>query len=74
MPSSTDCERLAEWLHDGPQQSVTAIRLLTDAARTALDAGETDTARRALDRIATTADEAADSLRAEASRLRHGGG
>jgi signal transduction histidine kinase len=71
MPSSTDRERLAERLHDGPQQEVTAIRLLTDAARTALDAGETDTARRALDRIAATADEAANSLRDEVSRLRH---
>ena len=70
MPSSTERERLAAWLHDGPQQSVTAIRLLTDAALRALDAGDAETARRALDRIASTADDAADQLRDQVSRLR----
>ena len=40
MPSSTERHELAERLHDGPQQYVTAIRLLADAARKALDAGD----------------------------------
>ncbi len=70
MPSSTD---LSQRLHDGPQQSVTAIRLLADAARHALDAGDTDTARHALDRIAEVADEAAANLRSEVTRLREDG-
>ena len=72
MPSSTEKHALAERLHDGPQQSVTAIRLLTDAARTALADGDPEVARQALDRIAATADEAAQSLRDEVTRLRSG--
>ena len=70
MPSSTERHELAERLHDGPQQHVTAIRLLADASRKALDAGDLDAARRSLDRIGITADDLAEDLRNEVTRLR----
>ncbi len=74
MPSSTDLLAISERLHDGPQQSVTAVRLLADAARTALAAGDTDTAGKAIARITATADEAAGQLRDEVARLRAAAG
>lgn len=70
MPSSTERRELADRLHDGPQQYVTAIRLLADAARKALDTGDQDAARRSLDRIGATADNLAENLRTEVARLR----
>ncbi len=70
MPSSTERRELAERLHDGPQQYVTAIRLLADAARKALDADDPDAARRSLNRIAAAADDLAENLRTEVTRLR----
>ncbi len=49
---------------------MTAIRLLADAARKALDAGDPEAAGRSLDRIGATADDLADDLRIEVTRLR----
>jgi len=56
-------QQLAADIHDGPQQTTTALRLLADGARHALEHGDADQARGALDRIEQLAKEAAEQLR-----------
>ncbi len=54
---------LADSLHDGPQQVLTAIRLVADGTRHALDEGDADAARLGLERLEQLAAEGADQLR-----------
>jgi signal transduction histidine kinase len=54
---------LAHRLHDGPQQLMTAIRLVADGARHALEQGDSAQAREGLARLEQLAAEAADELR-----------
>jgi signal transduction histidine kinase len=68
MPSSTD--RIADELHDGPQQLVTAIRLMADAGTTALAEGDTSRTQHALTRIVELADETAAELKRIAAGAR----
>jgi signal transduction histidine kinase len=62
---TADAERqdLAHRLHDGPQQLMTAIRLVADGARHALEHGDVEGARTALARLEELAVEAGDDLR-----------
>jgi signal transduction histidine kinase len=62
---SIDGERqeIASRLHDGPQQLMTAIRLLADGARHALETGQTEQAAATLERLQQLTVEAADELR-----------
>jgi signal transduction histidine kinase len=62
---TADAERqdLAHRLHDGPQQVMTAIRLVADGARHALEQGDVEGARAGLARLEQLAAEAADDLR-----------
>jgi len=61
--------RLAAQLHDGPQQTTTALRLLADGARHALDQGDAAQAREAVARIEQLALEAAEQLRLVSATL-----
>ena len=65
MLETVDRERedLAHRLHDGPQQVMTAIRLLANGARHALAQGDGDRAREGLERLEQLAGEAGDELR-----------
>ena len=56
-------QQLAGRLHDGPQQTTTALRRLADSARHALDQGDVEHARSAMARVEELALEAADQLR-----------
>jgi len=56
-------EQLAHRLHDGPQQVLTAIRLLANGVSQALDVGDQQRARDGLERLEQLAGEAADELR-----------
>jgi signal transduction histidine kinase len=56
-------QEIASRLHDGPQQLMTAIRLLADGAQHALETGQTEQAGRTLERLQQLAMEAADELR-----------
>jgi len=69
--ASRDRERqqLAADIHDGPQQTTTALRLLADGARHALEHGDVDQARGALERIEQLAKEASDQLRRVSAML-----
>ena len=58
-----DREEIAGRLHDGPQQLMTAIRLLADGARHALNEGQLDDAAHAMERLQELAAEAGDQLR-----------
>ena len=62
---TVDVERqqLAHRLHDGPQQVLTAIRLLANGVSQALDVGDQQRARDGLERLEQLAGEAADELR-----------
>jgi signal transduction histidine kinase len=68
---TADAERqdLAHRLHDGPQQLMTAIRLVADGARHALEQGDLDQARAGLARLEQLAVEAADELRSLSAGL-----
>src|SRR6478752_7030230 len=56
-------QEIASRLHDGPQQLMTAIRLLADGAQHALETGQTEQAGRTLERLQQLTMEAADELR-----------
>ncbi|MDX6519451.1 MAG: hypothetical protein QOF08_56 [Gaiellales bacterium] len=60
---------IAHRLHDGPQQVLTAIRLLSDGIRHALDEGEMTRAREGLERLEELAIEASEELRRMTGRL-----
>ncbi len=60
---------IAHRLHDGPQQVLTAIRLLADGIRHALENGETVRALEGLERLEQLAIEAGDELRQMTARL-----
>ena len=60
---------LARQLHDGPQQVLTAIRLLADGVRHALENDETLRALEGLERLEQLAVEAGDELRQMTARL-----
>src|SRR6476619_6373171 len=62
-------QEIAGRLHDGPQQLMTAIRLLADGAHHALETGQTEQAGRTLERLQQLAMEAADDLRRLAGSL-----
>src|SRR4029078_11887612 len=62
-------QEIASRLHDGPQQRMTAIRLLADGAQHALETGQTEQAGRTLERLQQLTMEAAD----ERSEERRGG-
>ncbi len=68
MPSSTDPP--ADRLHDGAQQSITAVRLLADGALAALRDGDVAGATAALERLGQAADQAATQIALEVERLR----
>lgn len=65
MVDAVDGERaaLALRLHDGPQQTMTAVRLMADVAREAIRAGDRQRADEVLERLESVASEAADDLR-----------
>ena len=56
-------QEIASRLHDGPQQLMTAIRLLADGAQHALETGQTEQAGHTLERLQQLTMEAADELR-----------
>ena len=56
-------QEIASRLHDGPQQLMTAIRLLADGAQHALETGHTEQAAATLERLQQLTVEAADELR-----------
>jgi two-component system, NarL family, sensor histidine kinase UhpB len=60
---------IAHRLHDGPQQVLTAIRLLADGIRHALENDETLRALEGLERLEQLAIEAGDELRQMTARL-----
>jgi signal transduction histidine kinase len=62
-------QQIAHRLHDGPQQLMTAIRLVADGARHALEQGDSDQARQGLERLEQMAAEAADELRRMSAAL-----
>jgi signal transduction histidine kinase len=61
--------QIAQRLHDGPQQLLTAIRLLADGVRHALENDETQRALEGLERLEQLAIEAGDELRQMTARL-----
>jgi two-component system sensor histidine kinase UhpB len=61
--------QIAHRLHDGPQQVLTAIRLLADGIRHALESDETPRALEGLERLEQLAIEAGDELRQMTARL-----
>ena len=61
--------QIAHRLHDGPQQVLTAIRLLADGIRHALENDETQRALEGLERLEQLAMEAGDELRQMTARL-----
>jgi signal transduction histidine kinase len=65
MLQSSDAEReaLAHRLHDGPQQSLAAIRLIADGVRDALDTGDIPTAGQRLEKLEAIAIAAGEELR-----------
>jgi signal transduction histidine kinase len=62
-------ETIAHRLHDGPLQTISALRLMVDVARGAATGGDTARAADLLDRVESYAAEAADDLRRMTSRL-----
>jgi signal transduction histidine kinase len=58
-----DREDIAGRLHDGPQQLMTAIRLLASGAQHALREGQVEDAEHALERLQELAVQAGDELR-----------
>ena len=61
--------RTAHRLHDGPQQTMTAVRLMADVVRQGLRDGDLVGARRVLDELARHAAAAADEVRREIARM-----
>ena len=56
-------------LHDGPQQTMTAVRLMCDVIADAVRTGDVDRATEVLDRLEHVASGAADDLRRTVARL-----
>jgi hypothetical protein len=80
VPPRLEEERraLAERLHDGPQQIMTAMRLVADGTRHALDEGDVERARLGILRLEQLAAEGANELRRlceglDSARLPHTG-
>jgi len=71
MLHTLDDERaaLAMRLHDGPQQTMTAVRLLCDVIGDAIRNGDVDRANEVLARLEDVAADAADDLRRTVARL-----
>ena len=71
MLGAIDAERqtLAHRLHDGPQQSMTAVRLMCDAALEAVNRGDAERAKEVLERLEQLAADSADDLRRTVGRL-----
>jgi two-component system, NarL family, sensor histidine kinase UhpB len=71
MLRTLDDERaaLALRLHDGPQQTMTAVRLMCDVIADAIRTGDVDRATEVLDRLEDVASAAADDLRRTVARL-----
>ncbi|HET6847523.1 MAG TPA: PfkB family carbohydrate kinase [Gaiellales bacterium] len=65
VPPELEAERrvLAERLHDGPQQILTALRLLADGSRHALEDGDLERARQGIERVEQLAAQGGDELR-----------
>jgi signal transduction histidine kinase len=61
--------RTAHRLHDGPQQTMTAVRLMADVVRQALRDGDLAGARGVLDELDRHAASAADEVRREIARM-----
>jgi two-component system sensor histidine kinase UhpB len=71
MLRTIDDERasLAMRLHDGPQQTMTAVRLMCDVIGDSVRAGDVARANEVLDRLEHVASAAADDLRRTVARL-----
>jgi signal transduction histidine kinase len=71
MLDAIDAERetLAHCLHDGPQQTLTAVRLMCDVVRDAVSKGDVHHAEEVLGRLERLAADAADDLRRTVARL-----
>jgi signal transduction histidine kinase len=71
MLRTIDDERaaLALRLHDGPQQTMTAVRLMADVIGDAVRSGDVDRANEVLARLERLASDAADDLRRTVARL-----
>jgi two-component system nitrate/nitrite sensor histidine kinase NarX len=71
MLDAIDAERetLAHCLHDGPQQTLTAVRLMCDVVRDAISKGDVHHAEEVLGRLERLASDAADDLRRTVARL-----
>jgi two-component system, NarL family, sensor histidine kinase UhpB len=71
MLHTLDDERaaLAMRLHDGPQQTMTAVRLMCDVIGDAIRNGDVDRANEVLARLEDVASAAADDLRRTVARL-----
>jgi len=71
MLRTLDDERaaLALRLHDGPQQTMTAVRLMCDVIADAIRNGDVDRATEVLARLEDVASHAADDLRRTVARL-----
>jgi two-component system, NarL family, nitrate/nitrite sensor histidine kinase NarX len=71
MLDAIDAERetLALCLHDGPQQTLTAVRLMCDVVRDAISKGDVHHAEEVLGRLERLASDAADDLRRTVARL-----
>ena len=71
MLDAIDAERetLAHCLHDGPQQTLTAVRLMCDVVRDAISKGDVHHAEEVLGRLERLAADAADDLRRTVARL-----
>ena len=71
MLDAIDAERetLAHCLHDGPQQTLTAVRLMCDVVRDAVSKGDVHRAEEVLGRLERLAADAADDLRRTVARL-----
>ncbi len=60
---------LAHHLHDGPQQTMTAVRLMTGVVRDAVRSDDRERAQEVLAKLDQIASQAADELRRATSRL-----
>jgi signal transduction histidine kinase len=60
---------LAHHLHDGPQQTMTAVRLMTGVVRDAVRSNDRERAQEVLAKLDQVASQAADELRRATSRL-----
>jgi len=71
MLAAMDAERaaLAHHLHDGPQQTMTAVRLMTGVVRDAVRSDDRERAQEVLAKLDLVASQAADELRQVTARL-----